>query len=183
MLLHNLVHLFLAEDFENGGIGESQVDRTALLHKECSIVDNTTLEQALNDELFLLKISVDFDHTTLQEVKFVSIGASFLKLGPFNHGFGVERVNNVVQDGIIGGQVLEVGDLLHRFLDEFKHLVVILVDSSFDLVLNLWLHRDDFFVILFGELAEIAIFLGHYCGSSQTIVYNRDFTEEVTWSQ
>ena len=68
MLLDDLIHLFLGEYFKNRGSSEPQAHCTPLLHEECAIVDNTSFEESLNDELFFLKFSVDLNHTALKEV-------------------------------------------------------------------------------------------------------------------
>lgn len=77
----------------------------------------------------------------------------------------------------------EVGHLLDGSLDEAEHLVIVVVDTSLDLIIDLWLHRDDLLVLLFRELSQVTVLLGLDRRSREAVVNNGDFTEEVSRSQ
>ena len=42
----------------------------------------------------------------------------------------------------------EVRHLFYRPFDEFKHVIVVLVDSKLNLIFDLWLHLSDLLVVL-----------------------------------
>jgi len=79
--------------------------------------------------------------------------------------------------------MLEVWNLFHRALDEVKHLIVILVDTKLDLVLDSWLDRDDLLIHLFGQLTEITVLSGLHSSRSKAVVDDRDLSKEVAWSE
>ena len=79
--------------------------------------------------------------------------------------------------------MLEVRHLLHRFLDESEHLVIILKDTSQNFFLNPWLDSDDVLILLLRQFSQVAVLLGAYCSRRQTVVDNGDFTEEIARSQ
>ena len=79
--------------------------------------------------------------------------------------------------------MLEVWNLLHRALDEVEHLIVILIDTKLDLVLDSRLDRDDLLVHLFGQLTEVAVLSGLHSSRGKAVVDDRDLSEEVAWSE
>jgi len=183
VFLDNVAHFSFAEYFKHRWSSESEIDGATLFHEECAVVDDATLEKSLNDKLLVFELGVNLDHTALQEVKFIGVSSCLLKLSTLDHGLGVEQVDNIVKDGVVGCQVLEIGYLLHRTFDEVEHLVVVLVDASFDLVLDLRLHCNDLTVTFHSQLTQVAILFCLDSGRSKTIVNDRNLSEKVTRTQ
>jgi len=90
------VDFIFAEDFENGGSSDSEVDKAWLSHEEGAVVDYTSLEEALNHELLFLKHSVHLDDATLQEVELVCFCINLLQDVSFNFGLAFEHVYDIV---------------------------------------------------------------------------------------
>lgn len=183
MFLNNVAHFGFAKYFQDRWGSESEIDRAALLHEECAVVDDATFEKTFNDKLLVFKLSVDLDHTTLQEVKFICISTCLLELSTLDHSLGVKQVDDVVENRVVGRQVLEVGDLLHRAFDKVEHFVVVLIDASLDLVLDLWLHGDDLSVTFHGQFTQVAILLGLDGGCGKTIVHDGNLSKKITRTQ
>lgn len=77
----------------------------------------------------------------------------------------------------------EVWHLLDGPLDEAEHLILVVVDASLDLLVNLRLHRDDLLVLLLRQFSQVTVFLGLDGRSGEAVVNNGDFTEEVARSE
>ena len=68
---------------------KAHANLAAVLHEKGAIVDDTALEESLDDEFFLLKLSVHLNDTVLQEVELVGVGACLLQLSTLDHGLSV----------------------------------------------------------------------------------------------
>ena len=183
MLLSNLVHALLAEHLEDTVRCEAKRDRAAFLHEEGAIVNDTSFEEALDHEFFAFKLSVHFDDTTLEEVQLISVIASALQLLSFGLCASLQQVDDVIEDGVVIGEVLEVRDLLHRLLHEVEHLVVVLVDTQLDLILNCGLHCNNLLVLVGRKHAKVAVLPSSHSRGCQAVVDNGDFTEKIARSQ
>jgi hypothetical protein len=119
-----------------------------LFHKEGTVVDDASLEETLNHELFPLKHSVHLDNAALQEIKLVCFCFYLLEDVSFYLGLSFKHINNIVQNGIVVLNMTEVWDLFDRAFNEFKHMIVVLIDAKLDFIFYFRLHLNDLLVVL-----------------------------------
>ena len=113
MLTRDSCHAFLAQYLQDARCCKPQRDRSTLLHEECAIVDDTTLEKSLDDKFLAFKLSVHLDHAALQEVKLIGVVTGALQNSALWLSTRLKKVNDVIEDRIVVFEVLEVRDLLH----------------------------------------------------------------------
>lgn len=95
----------------------------------------------------------------------------------------MQKVNDIVENGVLLFEVLKVRDLLHRLFDEVEHFVIVLVNAGLDLIQDGRLHCDDLLEASLGQLAQVAVLFGDYFGRCEAVVDDRNFTKEVAGAQ
>lgn len=95
----------------------------------------------------------------------------------------MQKVNDVVKNGVLLFEVLEVRDLLHRLFNEVEHFVIVLVNAGLDLIQDGRLHCDDLLEASLGQLAQVAVLFSDYLSRSEAVVDDRNFTKEVARAQ
>lgn len=142
------------------------------MHKESSIVDDTSLEKTLDYKLFTFKQGIDLDHATLKEEKLICIIACVLENFSFRLSARLQQIDDVIKNRVVFSQMGKVGNLLHGLLDEAEHLVIILIDTELDLLGNPRLQSDDFFELLLCEHTQVAVLLSLDLCCGQAVVHN-----------
>ena len=142
------------------------------MHKESSIVDDTSLEKTLDYKFFAFKQGIDLNHATLKEEKLICIIPCVLENFSFRLSARLQQIDDVIKNRVVFSQMREVGNLLHGLLDEAKHLIIILVDAELDLLGNPRLKCYDFFELLLGEHTQVAVLLSLDLCCSQAVVHD-----------
>lgn len=183
IFLTQRVHPYFTESLEYTSISESEIDGTLVHHEECSVVDDTSLEESFQDEFSLFKLSVDLNDSTLKKVQLVSISTHSLQDFTLLHGLRLQRVDNIVEAWVILSQEFEVWNLHDASLDEPEHLVIVLIDALLNLLPDLRIDGYHFVELLSGKLSQVAVFAGLNGGGGETAVNERDLSKQIARSQ
>ena len=185
MVIRNLLHLLLWEGFKDGRHRKTQIYNTLFFHEKGAIIHNTSLEKALNHKFTSFKLCVHLNDSTLQKVQFVCIFACNLQLLSFLTFLCLQRVNDVKEDWlrVALGKVFEIRHLTDWSLDKSQHFVVVLINSLLYFLSNLGLLKNDLFVPLFRQFSQITILFRLNSCSAQTVINERNFAEEMSWTQ
>jgi hypothetical protein len=98
----------LIEDFDRSLLHKSHIDNGFLFHHERVKVDDTALEESLNNKLSLIKHHVDFNDTFLDKVQILNHLIFLLQDFTLLLLLSGKSIDHIVQEGIFWLKELEV---------------------------------------------------------------------------